>query len=288
MIPKKIHYCWLSGEEYPDAVKKTIGTWKEIMPDYELVLWDDKRFDVNSVVCVKDACDSKRWAFAADYIRLYAVYTEGGIYLDSDVIVRRSFDEFLSHGFFSGIDWHYGVYAEAYPRVYKYRKPASAIVGGAVWSGINAAIFGAERGHPFIKDLLDWYLDNQDEIKPSRLDPRQTIFECIAPEIYATVAENYGFDRTRNEKQILPWNTVIFPTSVFGADAAQLTENTYAVHCTSSAWKRQKKWYHNPIIRKILGVRPVEKPQYDFFDAFRKFERFNLPVERAGGGGGFS
>jgi mannosyltransferase OCH1-like enzyme len=279
MIPKKIHYCWLSGEEFPAAIKKTIDTWKEIMPDYELVLWDGKRFDVNSVACVKDACDSKRWAFAADYIRLHAVYTEGGIYLDSDVIVRKRFDGFLMHGFFSGIDYHYGTYTEGYQRVCKYRKPISKIVPNAVWCGINAAIFGAEKGHPFVKDALDWYLDNQNEIKPSRLDTQQEIFECIAPEIYAAIAESYGFDRTKNKEQNLSENMVIFPTSVFCADAAQLTENAYAVHCTSSGWKAQKRWYHNPIIRKIFGMKPIEKPRYDFYDAFRKFESFNFPKD---------
>jgi len=280
MIPKKIHYCWLSGEEFPEAVINTVNTWKEIMPDYELVLWDSKRFDVNSVACVKDAYDSKRWAFAADYIRLYAVYTEGGIYLDSDVVVRKRFDDFLNYGFFSGIDCHYGTYTKAYSRVFKYRKPTNPIVPNSVWAGINAAIFGAEKGHPFVKDMLDWYLDNQNEIKPSRLDTQQDIFEYIAPEIYATIAENYGFDRTKNKKQTLSENMVIFPSSVFGPDAAQLTENSYAVHCTNSDWKTQKRWYHNPIIRKIFGMKPIEKPIYDFFNAFLKFERFNFPKEK--------
>ena len=278
MIPKKIHYCWLSGEEFPEAVKKAMNTWQEIMPDYELVLWDSKRFDVNSVACVKDACDSQRWAFAADYIRLYAVYTEGGIYLDTDVVVRKIFDDFLNYSFFSGIDWHHGLYAKEYQRIYKYRKPVSGIHPNTVWSGINAAIFGAEKGNAFVKDILDWYLDNQNEIKPSRLDTQQVIFEYIAPEVYAAIAESYGFDRTKNEKQELSGGIVIFPTSVFGADAAQLTENSYAVHCTRSGWKVPiKKWHHNPALRKLFGVKPIEKPKMDFFDEFKIFERFNFP-----------
>jgi len=277
MIPKKIHYCWLSDEEFPDAVKKTVNIWKEAMPDYELVLWDSKRFDINSVACVKDAYNSKRWAFAADYIRLYALYTEGGIYLDTDVIVKKRFDDFLNYSFFSGIDCHFGIYTKEYPRICKYRKPTNRIIPDTPWAGINAAILGAEPENPLVKDILDWYLDNQNEIKPSQLDTRQFIFEYIAPEIYATIAENYGFDRTKNQKQKLSENMIIFPTAVFGANITQLTENSYAVHCTNGGWKMQKRWYHNRIIRKLLGVKSVEKPRFDFFEEFQIFERFNFP-----------
>jgi mannosyltransferase OCH1-like enzyme len=277
MIPKKIHYCWLSGEKFPEAVEKTMNTWKEIMPDYEFILWDSKRFDINSIASVKDAYDSKKWAFAADYIRFYAIYTEGGIYLDTDVIVKKSFDDFLNYGFFSGIDSHYGLLTQDYHKVLKYRTPINKIIPNIAWAGVNAAIFGAEKGNQFIKDLLDWYNDNQYEIKPSQLDTEKTLFEYIAPEIFATIAENYGFDRTKNQKQYLPGNMVIFPTSVFGADITQSTENSYAVHCTNSGWKAKKKWYNNKYIRRLLGIKTYEKPKFDFFDMFQKFEQFNFP-----------
>lgn len=85
MIPKKIHFCWLSGDEFPPLIQYCIDTWEKVLPDYEIILWDTKRFDINSIAWVKEAFEAKKYAFAADYIRLYAVYTEGGIYLDSDV-----------------------------------------------------------------------------------------------------------------------------------------------------------------------------------------------------------
>jgi mannosyltransferase OCH1-like enzyme len=84
-IPKKIHYCWLSGDEIPAETVKCINTWKKIMPEYELVLWDKNKFDIKSVPFVEEACKVKKWAFAADFIRLYAIYNEGGIYMDTDV-----------------------------------------------------------------------------------------------------------------------------------------------------------------------------------------------------------
>ena len=77
------------------------------MPDYELKLWDTHNFDIeNSTPYVKEAFANRKWAFVADYIRLYALYTEGGIYLDSDVKVLKSFDGFLHHKFFTSMEYH--------------------------------------------------------------------------------------------------------------------------------------------------------------------------------------
>lgn len=121
MIPKKIHFCWLSGDEFPPFIRHCIDTWKQVLPDYELVLWNTKRFDINSVPWVKEAFEAKKYAFAADYIRLYSVYTEGGIYLDSDVEVLKRFDDLLQYKSFIGFE-------------------------AATEKKVEAAIFGAEPG----------------------------------------------------------------------------------------------------------------------------------------------
>ena len=76
MIPKKIHYCWFSGDKYPRLVKKCLKSWREILPDYEIKLWDANSFDFNSVLFVKQAFERKQYAFVSDYIRLYALYHE--------------------------------------------------------------------------------------------------------------------------------------------------------------------------------------------------------------------
>ena len=98
MITRIVHYCWLSGDPYPESIQRCIDSWKRILPDYELVLWDTKRFDLSSSVWVKQAFESKKYAFAADYIRMYALYHFGGIYLDSDVEVLKPFDEAATIG----------------------------------------------------------------------------------------------------------------------------------------------------------------------------------------------
>lgn len=59
MIPKIIHYCWLSDDAMPDLVLRCINSWKEKLPDYELILWDKKRFDLESLTWTKQAYDAK-------------------------------------------------------------------------------------------------------------------------------------------------------------------------------------------------------------------------------------
>lgn len=132
MIPKIIHYCWLSGEEYPETIKKCMATWKEKLPDYEFMLWDTNRFDINSVKYVKQAFEAKKYAFASDYIRLYAVYNYGGIYLDSDIEVFKSFDDLLNNKAFTGFENERDI---------------------AAW------IFASEKGNPLFKDFMDYYND---------------------------------------------------------------------------------------------------------------------------------
>ncbi len=77
-IPKVIHLCWLSGDAYPTKIAKCIDSWKRILPDYEIMLWDTKRFDLSKSTWVKEAFECKKYAFAADYIdsTLYIIMEE--------------------------------------------------------------------------------------------------------------------------------------------------------------------------------------------------------------------
>lgn len=131
MIPKKIHYCWLSGDPFPPKIQHCIDSWKRIIPDYEFVLWDTYRFPLDKHPWVKEAFESKKYAFAADYIRMYAIYEEGGIYLDSDVEVLKRFDDLLHLPYFIG--------KEGYS------------------DRVEVAAFGAEKGTPWVKQCLDYY-----------------------------------------------------------------------------------------------------------------------------------
>ncbi len=138
MIPKTIHYCWLSGDPYPEEIKRCIESWKKCLSDYNIILWDSGRVDINSNLWLKQAYENKKYAFASDYIRFYALYNYGGIYLDSDVEAVKSFNDLLDRQYF---------------------------LGEEITGDIEAAVIGAEKGLDWVKDCLEHY-EKRGFIKP--------------------------------------------------------------------------------------------------------------------------
>ena len=230
------------------------------MPDYEFVLWDKNKFDINSVQWVAEACSIKKWAFAADYIRLYSVFTEGGIYLDSDVYTFKRFDDLLEYDFFTCYEWKQTT--KIFKDVINSDLDDIQGVGGIQF---EAAIFGGIQGHPFLKDCMEWY-EKRHYILPNgeRND------KVIAPQIYAAVAQKYGF-RYVQEEQKLNNNMIIFPqgskfySPFHNASMNEFHENIYAVHWHAAAWvfkydlfkKLIMKIKQSKHIRSILGKKPV-------------------------------
>ena len=137
MIPKIIHYCWLSTDPYPPLIKGCINSWKKYLPDYEFILWDTKRININSNLWLKQTFENRKYAFAADYIRFYALYHFGGIYLDADVEVLRSFDNLLER---------------------------TEFIGEEASGDIEAAVIGTEKHAIWVKQCLDYY-ENRTFIK---------------------------------------------------------------------------------------------------------------------------
>jgi hypothetical protein len=256
-IPKTIHYCWLSGEDMPGDAIECMESWKKHMPGYDLVLWDMNKFDINSHPFVKEACLAKKWAFASDYIRLYALYTEGGVYMDTDVFVKKSFDDFLGNGFFSGIEYHEGFAKKGIHKLNDDGTLKNEYAGEIFTHGIQiqAAIMGSVKGHPFLKSCMDWY------------DGKRFIWEdfnkLISPNIYAHIATKYGF-RYKNELQRLKDGITIYPNTVFAGSLIQSGKDSYAVHRCDGAWRNSRykffwKLQKNNFVRIILGKKKLEK-----------------------------
>mgnify|MGYP003298348707 CR=1 FL=1 len=104
-IPHIIHYCWFGGKEMPSETLKYIEAWKKILPNWEFICWTEKNFDIDdSIPYVKEAYEAKKYAFVSDVARLYALVTEGGIYMDTDVEVLKPLDNFLTLDAFSGFE----------------------------------------------------------------------------------------------------------------------------------------------------------------------------------------
>ena len=133
MIPKVIHYCWFGRNPKSDSVLKYIQTWRDKMPDYEIKEWNEDNFNVDYNAFTREAYYAKKYAFVSDVARLFALVKEGGIYLDTDIIILKHFpDKLLRGAGFAGFEHD------------KY---------------IGTGIIGCEKNNKLIKAFLDSYSD---------------------------------------------------------------------------------------------------------------------------------
>ena len=228
MIPKIIHFCWLSDDNYPQKIEYCINTWKKHLTDYEVRLWDLKRFDINSSIWCKEAFNEKKYAFAADYIRCYALFTEGGIYLDSDVEVLKSFDDLLHLPYF---------------------------IGEEQGTNIEPAIIGCEQGWKFLGEMLEYYKDRH-FITENGYD-METLPQIMSNKIrgsytYTKINTPEEFDRNIEKLCVLP--AEYFSPKYPNGFKCPTTKNTYAVHHFAASWYPiDKKLFR--ITRRLFGYR---------------------------------
>lgn len=241
MIPKIVHLCWLSGDPYPQKIQKCLDSWKKFLPDYEIILWDTNRFDLNSSKWVKQAFENRKFAFAADYIRFYALYNYGGIYLDSDVEVLRSFNDLLDLPYFMGSE--------------KAQTP-------------EAAIIGAEKGCDWIKQCLDYY-DNRSFIKEDgSLDIRK-LPEIMVEQInkhkllrVLSINDSLNIRKLDMQSEVLEFNDAFFSPKLFDSREVEITPYTYAIHHYQNSWfsPKAKAYYRSrAVLVKIFGQKFVHK-----------------------------
>jgi len=262
MIPKKIHYCWLSGEKMPKNITASITSWKKVMPDYEFKLWDSTTFDISSTAWTAEAFKAKKWALAADYIRLHAVYTEGGIYLDTDVFAFKRFDDLLHYGYFTSFEFNFST------KIFKDvinsdLDDIQAIIGTTPGIQLEAGIFGGVKGHPFLRDCMDWYEKRHFILPDGTYNTR-----VYAPHIYAAIAQQYGL-RYVTEEQKLEHNMIIFaaekPFALIESNhkAQAIEEGVYAVHWhEGSGWWKQRsgmigRAMQSNVVRRLFGRTPL-------------------------------
>ena len=207
------------------------------MPDYERKLWSLDNFDITSAPqFVRDAVAARKWAFAADYIRMYALYTEGGFYLDSDVVTLKRFDDFLSYNFISSVE-HHPTQLEKTGSI-QLIAPDGTRIGDSYISGmqIQAAVMGAQPGCPFVKDVLDWYGDKH------FVKPDGTLgLDVIAPQIYARLAEKFGF-KYKDVEQQLQGGMMVYRSETFAGNEREATPGSYAIHYCENSWVKRSFW----------------------------------------------
>ncbi|MGK6351559.1 glycosyltransferase family 32 protein [Parapedobacter sp. DT-150] len=221
MIPKIIHYSWFSGEPIPTHIQELMATWKKFMPDYEYVLWDGKKLAEINNTFANEAVSVRKWAFASDFIRLYAVYHHGGIWFDTDIEVFKSFDSVLDNRMFIANE-------------------AGAKGHGNKYHWLTAHCFGAEKKHPFIKDCLDFYTERHFIRTTSKNFPPNFQFDLtISPEIMATVARNYGYDCDgfRDDEQLLKEGIHVYPSDYFDSPQYRSMKRVYSIHREAGGWR---------------------------------------------------
>ena len=211
MIPKIIHYCWFGRGPMPELALKCIESWHKYLPDYEYKLWNEDNFDLNCNAYVKEAYEARKFAFVTDYVRLYALYTEGGIYMDTDVEVLKSYDDLLDLPAFTGYEG-----SKTYPPV--------------------TGTMASEAGGEWVKEQLATY----DTIHFVRPDGSLDLTTNTA-RISQIMREN-GF--VQNGKKQVYKQMHIFPVEYFcprqTSGEILITENTYCDHHFMGTWDNKK------------------------------------------------
>lgn len=211
MIPKIIHYCWFGGNPLPESAVKCIDSWKKYCPDYAIVEWNEDNFDISSLDYTREAYQAKKWAFITDYVRLYALATVGGVYMDTDVEVLKNIDIFLEEFGFSGFE-----------RV------------DAVPTGIMAA----EKGNLFILQLMEEY----NSLHFIREDGTNDLTTNI---VRITDAATKRGLKLNNKKQTV-CDFTFYPKEFFCPKNSRtmeikLTDNTYTIHHFQGSWDTDRK-----------------------------------------------
>lgn len=221
MIPKIIHLCWFGYGEYSDLIKMCIDSWHIFLPDYEIMVWNEKTFDVNHFLYTRQAYNSKKWAFVSDFARLYALNKYGGVYMDTDLEVIQDFSQLL--------------FNERY---------VSSFAEGHL---LTAGFIACEKKHPFITKLLDYYRDM------SFLDDKGNEKLIMNPLIFTKIGvRDFGLDigckEIKNEffhiypmDYFMPFVKNINNNRWKNRKYYHITQNTYTIHHDMGSWDNKNK-----------------------------------------------
>ena len=241
-IPKKIHYCWFGNSDLPKLAEKCIKSWKKYCPEYEIICWNEKNFDLNCNKYVQEAYKAGKWAFISDYVRLKVIYEYGGVYLDTDVELIKSLDPLLCNKGYMGFDEK-----------------------GIVATGLG---FAAEAGNKVVGEMLKEY----DDISFILPDGTYDLTPC--PDRNTATLVRLGMDikntnQTFMDIAFLPQD-YLCPMDYYTAKT-KITKNTYSIHHYSGSWtssvtKRTTR------IKRIIGVKLYNKLYGKFLHKFKWLE----------------
>lgn len=213
MIPKVIHYCWFGKGVKNQQIKNCIDSWKIYLPDYEIKEWNELNFDVNSILYVKEAYNAKKYAFVSDYVRLYALYNEGGIYMDTDIEVIKNFDDLLTK---------------------------SSFVGFEDIDCVGTGVMGAEKGDKWLFDNMEYYKKRHFRLAFGILDVTTNVRVITKYMLSKGIVLN-------NEYQTIDGQIAVYPKDYFcpkswKTQEIYCTNNTFCIHHFACSWGKTKTW----------------------------------------------
>jgi len=207
MIPKIIHYCWFGGKPLPEEFTGYIEGWKKLCVDYQFMLWNENTFDVNSVPFTRQVAESKKWGFIVDYIRAWAVYHYGGIYLDTDVELLKPLDEFLDNVCFAGFE------SEEY------------VTPGTIFAG--------EKLCAIAKEVMDFYSSR------NFINENGSLNLTPSPVIFTKILKKYSLKQNGTFQKLGVFTA--YPPEYFNpinywTHRLEITDKTHSIHHYAASW----------------------------------------------------
>lgn len=245
MIPKIIHYCWFGRGEKTPLMIKCIKSWKKFCPDFKIIEWNEDNFDINSTLWTKQAYETNKYAFVADYVRIYALKKYGGIYMDTDQELIKPITPFLAHNMFLGF----------------------------MDCQISAGIIGACASTQILSEIFDYYQDREFIIQDKQdLTPNT--------EWMTEIFVSHGL-KIEDKQQEIGGGVVVYPRTYFCPTSCvsikkDYSSDTVSIHHWAMSWRSEKakksfakarrheRWIRlrylpNKIIRSICGDVVIDK-----------------------------
>lgn len=220
MIPKIIHYCWFGPNPFPKLVKECMETWNKHLPDYEFRLWNEKNSPMH-VPFVQQAYSAKKYAFVSDYMRFWALHNHGGIYLDTDVYVNKSFNKLLDTDFLIG--WE-----------------------NLEKTMLGFCVFGSLANHPLLASALNVYKNVSFKV--------ESFENLIIPRLLTPI---FLHNNSFKQKSVLDYD-FFYPLPFDHKNKRNFmsytTPNTYAIHLWNLSWISWKRKQRDRILSKVLRI----------------------------------
>lgn len=191
------------------------------MPDFKIAEWNEDNYDVDKNEYMKEAYANGKWAFVSDYVRLDVVYNYGGIYFDTDVEAVKDFSPLLCCGLFAGFE------------------NKDETNGQNAENSVNFGLgFGAEKGHPVLKELLEFY----EKLSFYNADGSLNLVAC--PKYQTEILKRFGLNEKERVFQKFG-DVTIYPEEYFSPKSfltgkIEATENTYSIHHFLMTWLDEK------------------------------------------------